>query len=247
MELRNFAYAGKVLSEIWSKMVIDNYSVIAEFIDEGPSTITRHVENEWRDKHVMESQYLLQIVKCNDRTCCSIPRSSYFNIMQRFLPAPLPLTNRPGEGLRVELNSDEYVSVYQRLALKEDVLPPLARTYPTLPYDFACPSVQPMLNRRTCTQCKKYFASIKSLKSHKFSHKSSGLETSTQRLAVKRVAAKRQRELMCLIAYGEQEAFEWHDEDDVEFPQDAEIRDVSTTQSGTPVVKAVDITFYHDE
>ena len=42
-----------------------------------------------------------------------------------------------------------------------------------------------------------------------------------------RVAAKRQRELMCIIKYMNSEDYEWHDEDDVDLagdpPQDCEM------------------------
>ena len=77
-------------------------------INDEPTATVHPVSNEWRDQHVMESQYLLQIVKCDNRACCSVTRSSYFIIMPRFLPGPLPLTNKAGGGgLRVELNSNE--------------------------------------------------------------------------------------------------------------------------------------------
>ena len=71
LEQRNFEYAGKILCEIWGKMVIDGFPVVSDFINNEPTATVHHVSNEWRDQHVMESQYLLQIVKCDNRECCS--------------------------------------------------------------------------------------------------------------------------------------------------------------------------------
>ena len=97
MEQKNFAHAGSILAEIWSKTVIDKYEVVAKYIspekaeyNEKSSLYTMIGSGE--KNHVRESLYMLQIVKCEDRNCWSIPRSSYFNlIIDHFLPPPLPL------------------------------------------------------------------------------------------------------------------------------------------------------------
>lgn len=249
LEKKNFEHAGKILSEIWSGILIDNYPVVCDFVSEERCDRQKtEVSSKWRDEHVMESQYCLQIVKCSDRQCCSPPRSSYFSLIDRFLPGPLPLTNRRGEGLQVELNNTQqsYLTLFQRLALKSDVLPPLARAYSVLPYDFACPTIHPLVSRRTCGDCSKYFATIKSLKIHKASH---SFPKPTKRLQVQRIAARRQRELMCVIAYGDQEELEWHDEDDVDYNEtDADIPSVNVV-SGTPTIKikSVNLSFYGDD
>ena len=96
LEQKNFAHTGSILAEIWSKTVIDKYEVVAEYICPEKAEYDEeqliHKDWKWRKNHVCESQYMLQIVKCEDRNCCSIPRSSYFNlIIDSFLPPPLPL------------------------------------------------------------------------------------------------------------------------------------------------------------
>ena len=40
LELQNFEYAGKILAELWSKLVIDDHPVIAEFVKDEASEIT---------------------------------------------------------------------------------------------------------------------------------------------------------------------------------------------------------------
>lgn len=57
LELRNFEHAGKLLAEIWSEIVIDNYDVIAEYKDNTKVISGPHaVDPIWYYKHVRESQ-----------------------------------------------------------------------------------------------------------------------------------------------------------------------------------------------
>ena len=76
-KFQNFEYAAEVLSELWSKVVIEGNSVVAEYIKEEPSDITITKSEEWKAIHVRESQYLLQIVKFTDQACCRPFESSY--------------------------------------------------------------------------------------------------------------------------------------------------------------------------
>ena len=66
LELKNFSYAGKILSEIWSNTVIDGNSVVAEYVEPIDRTVIHITEKSaiWQKNHVQESQYFLQIVKC---------------------------------------------------------------------------------------------------------------------------------------------------------------------------------------
>lgn len=115
-----------------------------------------------------------------------------------------------------------------------------------LPHDFACPTVQNDLHKRTCVTCGLYFGTITSLKSHKHhcaKQKQDGPKThaATDRpIKVRpvRVAARRQRELMCIISYMENEVPEWYDESDVDMTtvlkNQHDIPSV-TTKAGTPL------------
>jgi len=96
METANFGYDGKTLAEVWSSIVIDSHPVVAEYIEPGDSEMDASsletVTTKWRSTHVRESRYFTQIVKCEDRSCCTLPRSSYFTLLPaRFLPPPVPL------------------------------------------------------------------------------------------------------------------------------------------------------------
>ena len=66
LELKNFAAAGEVLAEIWSNMVIDGHPVQAEYIQPKEITSKELPDMHWYSNHVRESQYFLQIVKCDD-------------------------------------------------------------------------------------------------------------------------------------------------------------------------------------
>ena len=52
-------------------MVIDGYPVIMEYIGDEALEIVKDVNEELRSSHVRSSQYLLQIVKLNNITCCT--------------------------------------------------------------------------------------------------------------------------------------------------------------------------------
>ena len=172
LEMKNFEHAGDTLGEVWSTTVIDGYPVTAQFIK--PTEIVKNLEKkspEWNNVHVRESQYMVQVVKCNNIECCSPRRSSLFMINgDGFLPAPLPLKQTKHEGLIVSLNDPQatYPSMFVIKSLSKDILPRSAAKFKLgLPYDFACPSLQDTLSLRTCNVCGLYMASIKSLKIHK--------------------------------------------------------------------------------
>lgn len=105
LEEKNFEHAGKVLAEIWSHLVVDKFPCVVEYVDPSNSEILLSnvvkQDQNWFDVHVRTSQYFTQIVKCQDESCCSKPRSSYFSIVPgRFLPPPLPIS-QTSEGLKI--------------------------------------------------------------------------------------------------------------------------------------------------
>ena len=127
LEKANFASAGQTLSEVWSGMVIDNHPVISEYIEPDKSEMNRDdlrtVSVQWRTKHVRESQYCTQVMKCEDSGCCRPPRSSIFMLLSsRFLPPPIPLMQMP-EGLKAPEPRNQTGSKFLALILKPDVFP----------------------------------------------------------------------------------------------------------------------------
>ena len=67
LERKNFKKAGDVLAEIWSKMVLDGHGVTAQYV-ENESVSVDDIDEHWCASHCRVSQYLLQIVKCEQTT-----------------------------------------------------------------------------------------------------------------------------------------------------------------------------------
>ena len=252
LEGKNFSYAGKILSELWSNTVIDGNSVVAEYVEPIDRTDIHVIEKSaiWQKNHVQESQYFLQIVKCKDEDCCGVPRSSYFSLLkQQFLPPPLPLVQtEDGLQCKIDDGNAQYPSLFVALALDKCMLPPRAhKLFPKcIPYDFACPSIQIVLQKRICNFCGHYCATIKSITEHiKTCSKKGNSETNQvsnsvpAKLRPQRLAAKRQRELMCLVKYMENHEYEWHDLDDVDTTGLDEPKEISV-EDGTPIMSVDD-------
>ena len=139
LEKRNFGYAGEILAKIWSGMIIDGHPVLAD------QEVIKNSE-EWKSKHVRESQYFLQIVKCKDSKCCSPFRSSYLKLVKnRFLPPPISVTRTIASGLKwVKRDVDaHYLSLTQNLALEAQLGVTALKSFPKdIPYDYSCPAAQ---------------------------------------------------------------------------------------------------------
>jgi hypothetical protein len=169
LELRNFEKAGQTLAEVWSKTVIDGFPVIAEYI--APKQLIQYEEpqEKWKYDHIHQSQYLTQIVKCEDRSCCKNWRTNYLNIVKnRFIPGPVPYetTSRgiePVDRSKAGDNLKLYPSLCQRLLSPEPI--------PNMPFDWYCPSLANEIMKRICNTCNNYYVSQKALKKHQSIHR----------------------------------------------------------------------------
>ena len=101
-ELQKFRKAGETLSEIWSKMTIDDYEVSAKWVDPSDNSKAYHdfrdskIGKNCLETHVCISKYCLQIAKCNDIECYQPMRSNVPEVLGgKFLPAPLALSGGP--------------------------------------------------------------------------------------------------------------------------------------------------------
>ena len=153
LELKNFEYAGRTLTETWSGLVIDGNLVVAVFIEDDAPVIMGTKSEEWKACHVRQSQYFLQIVKCTDTKYCSIFQSSYLKVApKRFLPPPLPVVHtRNGIEWAKDDKDATYLSLYQNISLQNALMPAQAtKKFPKgIPYDYSCPSVdQDTIKRR---------------------------------------------------------------------------------------------------
>jgi len=142
---------------------IDNYPVVATYCPPAINTdnVTSHAvaSRQRRTAHVRESQYCLQLVRCNDHQCCTpfsfriyFRNDFYLILFQRStvvkaLSRPMPLF------LNLLLNS---------MAQKEKMW-----EFIISPYELYCPSVEPHLSKRCCSVCGIYHASTKSATNHK--------------------------------------------------------------------------------
>ncbi|EFX64643.1 hypothetical protein DAPPUDRAFT_117997 [Daphnia pulex] len=106
LEKKNFEHTGSTLAKVWNSVIVDGHPIVAEHIDPLTSELNDELhlniaDQNWFSEHVRISQYFLQIVKCNNLSCCTAPRSSYFSIVpSRFLPDPVPLCQTLESGLR---------------------------------------------------------------------------------------------------------------------------------------------------
>ena len=120
LEIKNFEAAGKILAEIWSESIIDNHPVVASYTsppEKEHSKVLFHKTEDWKAKHVRQSQYMLQIVKCSDKSCCKQWRTNYVEFFpEQFLPAPVPIATSEN-GLQIDLEKGKFQSLFQSLFL----------------------------------------------------------------------------------------------------------------------------------
>lgn len=122
LEKKNFNHAGSLLCEMWNELLIDNHPVVATYIDPENECIIQNAEIDpiLYQEHVRESQYLLQIVKCKDSSCCRPFRSSIRNLLpNRFLPPPTKVRDTE-HGLEITKATDaggKFMPLFVQLSL----------------------------------------------------------------------------------------------------------------------------------
>lgn len=91
--MQNFAAAGKILADIWSECMIDDYLVNAVNVDPVPrgekeAKFDNYTE-KFADSHFNYGHFHFSIMKCQDRRCCTEYRSNAYDILQQNkYPAP---------------------------------------------------------------------------------------------------------------------------------------------------------------
>ena len=170
LEKKNFAAAGNILAEVWSETVIDSHPVVASYIIppvNERAVLTFGQSEAWKAKHVRQSQYMLQIVKCTDEKCCAPFRTKYPQFFpDRFLPPPIPIAAF-SKGLEINSDSGKFRSLFQGLYLQQALKLNIC-------YDEHCPSLQKknalgktILQRRKCPKCHLYHSTIAAMSKHK--------------------------------------------------------------------------------
>lgn len=100
---------------------------------------------QWKQRHVRQSQYLLQIVKCGNASCCEPARTNIREFFkQQFLPAPIPIIQTPaGPKIgRVDDTNSHFLDLSSRIALSSML------GHPIKCFDTYCPSSQEKLKVR---------------------------------------------------------------------------------------------------
>lgn len=84
-----FFKAAEVLSEILSATVIDDHPVDSQTVATGQEFVPEEPDAKWVSKHVRQSRYTLQIVKCKDEACCEPYKTSLLDaILEQSIPFP---------------------------------------------------------------------------------------------------------------------------------------------------------------
>ena len=145
-----------IVPEIWLAMIIDGHPVLAEYI-----------------KEVVEEEVLKESLELESNQireyCCRPFRSSYLKIVkERLLPPLIAIIRRTIRKLKwVQRDVDaHYLFLSENLAFKAQLGVTALKNLPKLtPYDYSCPAIQDVINRRLCSVCSLYLASIKEMSS----------------------------------------------------------------------------------
>ena len=177
LEKENFYKAAEVLCEVWSKTVIDGHRVHCEPLRAGCEIDLGEVDPEWASRHVRQSRYSIQIVKCADTDCCPGFATNWMDVFQsRFIPAPAVYkycsAGRVAEEPRLVFekpNEYKYAPLKDRLI--KQLCPREADKYAVVPFDLYCPSMVDKLKKGICTHCNSYWPSQAAMKRHAKCHK----------------------------------------------------------------------------
>ena len=109
LEERNFESAGEVLADVWNKMVIDEHDVTAEYISVKPTEdISKFsVSPSYKSRHLIQTQYMTVALKCDDRECCSPPKTNIHMFFPgKRIPPLISITHIKAGPLALQLSTD---------------------------------------------------------------------------------------------------------------------------------------------
>ena len=110
-EIKNFEVAGKILTEIWSGSTIDSHPVIASCTcppKKQHNEVIFYKCEEWKAK----SQYVLQIIKCSDASCCKAWKTNYPTFFpQQSLPVSVPVA-KSENNLKIDQAKSSFRSLF---------------------------------------------------------------------------------------------------------------------------------------
>ena len=178
LEVKSFQKAAEVLSEVWEKTVIDGYPVHCKAVEIGKEYEPPTPDPVWVEKHFQQSRYCLQIVKCEDQSCCSQFETNWLKtIPERFIPFPAIYeysengyrAMEPSKYFQHVSNPSMFAPLTHRLLVKS--MPSEVSEYKVVPFDLYCPSMKDKLKKGICKKCDKYWPSEAAMKRHKNAHR----------------------------------------------------------------------------
>ncbi|KAF9823760.1 hypothetical protein SFRURICE_017323 [Spodoptera frugiperda] len=158
------------------------------------------------------------VVKCDDQMCCSPRRSDLHMILHdRFLPPPYPITQIEGHLTIPDFKEHDGKSFAPFLIRQCVPIQPL-NAFISTPYDLYCPSVRNDLEKRCCSSCGIYYASVTRAAEHRRAAHIIPAKQARMFCKVRpsRIVTRRANELLCASANG----LEWLDQNEVEGADD---------------------------
>ena len=120
-----------MLADVFGNITIDGHEVQARYVANPPNLqLMTDQGGKYRERHVIETQYLTAVISCDDRTCCPRPRtsiSSFFPNMR--IPALIPIvkTEKGPEAMELSPNIHkknlEFLDVFGRIVLEKKLVP----------------------------------------------------------------------------------------------------------------------------
>ena len=165
------------MADIWSHTGIDGYKVDCTALPVGKQFTPPVVSPSWAARHVQQSRYALQIVKCQDRNCCEPFKTNWMSFFpERFVPFPachkyeeLGLEAVEAKDYFQNQKSYKFASLQQRLSAK--VKPQVSISYAIVPFDMYYPSLDGKLENGICKKCGAYCPSQVAMIRHRKCHR----------------------------------------------------------------------------
>ena len=175
LEVKNFFASQEIVSEVLSKTVINGFETDCQAVKVGCTLETQEPNHLWMAKHVLQTRYMLMVVKCSDTECCQEFRTNWMSVFpSRFLPPPCIYkfgksgieAVEPSEYLKNVQNKkfNKFADLKERLIMGAS--PKEADAYTVPPFDLYCPSMQTKLAKCICKTCAQYWPCEAAKKRH---------------------------------------------------------------------------------
>ena len=143
--------------------------LIAEYVPEGVDDETKgfQVSATFKSRHLIQTQYMTIVLKCDDPLCCSPFKTD----IDRFFPGrrvspliPIKFSTSGPVALDLEPNVHQkklnFLDVFSRLVMEKQLLPANLKTKYNrkVPYNVYFPTLQEKVEDRTCRLCGQYFS-----------------------------------------------------------------------------------------